>query len=164
MRRFFVCLGLAGLLLGSATDANAQKAFSSKEVSERINVLRTRLQAYQLKSVRKVIDKTPLDNETVEIKSEKAFVELDSRPGAALTVLFHDSELPGNSAAQSASSMVVATAGTPGVNQQPSAINEEQRLRNERFDALRQKVQLATRRAHSAAKTINSQMASLEKK
>ncbi len=162
MRRFFVCLGLAGLLLGSATDANAQKAFSSKEVNERINVLRTRLQAYQLKSVRKVIDKTPLDNETVEIKSEKAFVELDSRPDAALTVLFHDSELPGNSATLPGSPTVVAAANTPVVDKQPETLNEEQRLRNERFNALRQKVQMATRRTHNEAKNINSQMARIQ--
>jgi hypothetical protein len=161
MRKFLVAVGLVALLVGSVPEANAQRAFSNKELNERIKALRTRLADYQQKSVRKVIDRTPLANESIAITTEKAFVELDSRKDAAVTVLFHDNEFQGNSAALPATrqSVLPIAAGTDG---KLLAEGEEKRLRNEKFAALRQKVQMATRRTHNEAVVINSQMAKLQ--
>lgn len=159
MRGFLVGIAAASILLASANDVSAQRAFSNQELNQRISALRSRLQNYQLKTVRKVVDRTPADNETVlittedtiEKKSDKPFVEIDTRPDAAVTVLFHDNEFAPVSAAPVQKNAVKAQAD----------FEEEKRQRQEKFAALRLKVQSATRRTHDQARKITDQVARL---
>lgn len=161
MRSFLVGIAISTVLFASADGAFAQRAFSNKELNERVSALRTRLQNYQVKSARKVIDRSPADAETIAITTEnltskiveKPFMEIDSRPDASLTVLFHDPE---------SSSSVKPYASNNKLETKVSAhADEEARLRQEKFDALRLKVQNATRRTRSEAMKINKQVAQL---
>lgn len=97
MRSFGVWFVLAGLILSSAGSADAQKS-SNKDMNERINALRNRLQNYQLERVRKEPQKVALinENETVEVKFEQLVEEFESRKDVAVTVLFHDADYSEN--------------------------------------------------------------------
>lgn len=161
MRSFLVGIAISTVLFASADGAFAQRAFSNKELNERVSALRTRLQNYQVKSARKIVDRIPADAETIAITTEnltnkiveKPFMEIDSRPDASLTVLFHDTEF---------ASPVRQNLTTAALETKVSThADEEARLRQEKFDALRLKVQNATRRTRSEAMKINKQVAQL---
>lgn len=161
MRKFIILVSLFVLLFGSATAVDAQRAFSNQELNARISALRTRLNDYQQKSVRKTVDKTKKEAETVQVKVEKAFVELDASKDVAVTVLFHDNEFHGNSTLLPAKDLLAANSDKTVAAAANSSLSDEQRLRNEKFDALRRKVQLATRRSRDEALSINNQMAKI---
>lgn len=120
MRSFGIWFVLAGLILSSAGSADAQKS-SNKDMNERINALRNRLQNYQLERVRKEPQKVALinENETVEVKFEQLVEEFESRKDVAVTVLFHDADYsenavnPGFSAALEQGDKNVEKAQTP---------------------------------------------------
>jgi hypothetical protein len=156
MQRLFVTVSLAGMLMLLPSDVNAQRAFSSKELTARINALRSRLQDHQSRSVRKVIDRAPLNEDSVEVKVEKAFVELDTSKDAAVTVLFHDSEFPAKEI-KAGEGLQTQLAANPAL-----ASSQEQKLREEKFAALKLKVQMATRRTHDAAQKINGMVAKIQ--
>jgi hypothetical protein len=109
MRSFGIGLILTGLILASASDADAQRT-SNKEMNERINALRNRLQNFQLERVRKEPQKTaPINgNETVEVKYEQLLEEFESRKDVAVTVLFHDTEFVDNTGLKDTSGIVVS--------------------------------------------------------
>jgi len=160
MRSFLVGIAITTVLFASADGAFAQRAFTNKEFNDRIAAMRSRLQNQQIKSVRKVVDHTPENTETVAVKTEKKkvakvqkpFLELDNQPDASLTVLFHDTEFSSPRQNEKSPARIADTKFNS---------NEESRLRQEKFDALRMKVRNATRRTHSTAMEINNQVAKL---
>jgi len=93
MRSFGIGFVLAGLIIASASGADAQSP-ANNGINERISALRNRLQNYQLERVRKEPQKVTLinENETVEVKFEQLVEEFETRKDVAVTVLFHDAD------------------------------------------------------------------------
>ncbi|MBU1108837.1 MAG: hypothetical protein KKB51_19325 [Candidatus Riflebacteria bacterium] len=166
MRGFSIGFVLAGLILTSTTNVDAQRAFTGREMNERINALRNKLQNYQVEHVRKEPEKVALvkENETVEIKFEKLVEEFESRTDVAVTVLFHDPDF-GQSSAKNESPNDSRQVKEPALIAQAPIKNAtqpldvERTLRLEKYEELRRKVQLATRRTHANAQQINSMIA-----
>lgn len=189
MRKLFVGLGMAGLILAGSSEAMAQKTPTSKELNERIKALRSRLQDFQMKSVRNTDGQRQVSRESVElildqpdVKVEKIVEELENRKDVAVTVLFHDADsaqIPDTMADMPAigdevapePAVVVASAKTgqeKTVEKQQlpdpaliasAAAPEDNRVR--RYEDLRRRVYEATSRARSQAGEIKRQVASL---
>lgn len=176
MRSYGVSFLIAGLVMFSAGDVSAQRT-TNKEMHERINALRERLQNYQLERIREEPRKKALieEKETVEVKFEKLVEELESRKDVAVTVLFHDEDFARESSQQIIDDVdVVARTDTDKSVEKESAITTNQMVadaasqleaeraeRREKYEALRRKVQMATRRVHDNAMQINDMLAQI---
>ena len=169
MRSLGIGFVLAGLILASASDADAQRAFSSRELNERINALRSRLQNYHLERVCAEPENPVLvnENETVEIKFEKLVEEFEARDDVAVTVLFHDPDFAGNTAKSNPPAVAkpkkqpVVTAQAPTNPDAAQQLELERSQRQEKYNELRRRVQMATRRTREGAQQINSMVAQI---
>lgn len=184
MRSYSIPILLAGLIMASAGDVEAQRT-GNREMHERINALRNRLQNYQLERVREEPRKALVieEKETVEVKYEQLVEEFEARKDVAVTVLFHDEDFAKNQMTENTPATVdeetvavVAAVAEPAVDQsvvmaavsteKKTALDDaarqlelERALRQEKYEALRRRVQMATRRVHDQAREINSMVA-----
>jgi hypothetical protein len=174
MHSYSIPFLLAALIMASAGDVEAQRT-GNREMNERINALRNRLQNYQLERVREEPKKVSLvdEKETVEVKFEELIENFETRKDVAVTVLFHDEDFAGSRATE-----ISAAAGTDEKLAQTAPDNEpvtlstasdktsvivtaarqlelERAQRQEKYDALRRRVHMATRRVHDQATDIN---------
>lgn len=181
MRSYGITFLLAALIFASAGDVEAQRT-GNREMHERINALRNRLQNYQLERIRAEPKKAPLieERESVEVKFEELIENFESRKDVAVTVLFHDEDFSRSKTTESSS--VESLSGNIQVadaSVEPTTVKEkvvtstseladaakqldmERALRQEKYEALRRRVQMATRRVHEEAREINSMVAQL---
>lgn len=128
MRRFTSGLLVAGILLFcNSTQAMAQKTPAGRELNQRIQALRDRLQNFQSR-------RTPATTETPQIsgselilyqfeaKEEKIVEELESRSDVAVTVLFHDSEIAGNIVTEDFADAPAIETGTDAQKVEPEKV------------------------------------------
>jgi hypothetical protein len=189
MRSYSIPILLAGLIMASAGDVEAQRT-GNREMHERINALRNRLQNYQLERVREEPRKALVieEKETVEVKYEQLVEEFEARKDVAVTVLFHDEDFAKNQMTENTPATVdeetvavVAAVADPDIDNsavdKPAAkaavsterttvladaarqLEHERAQRQEKYEALRRRVQMATRRVHDQAREINSMVA-----
>jgi len=181
MRSYGITFLLAGLIFASAGDVEAQRT-GNREMHERINALRNRLQNYQLERIKAEPKKAALieEKESVEVKFEELIENFETRKDVAVTVLFHDEDFARSmttdeSAAESASGIIEETddsvklvaAGNNVNNSNSDLVDAAKQLeieraqRQEKYEALRRRVQMATRRVHDEAREINSMVAQI---
>ncbi|KAF1082228.1 MAG: hypothetical protein GQF41_1868 [Candidatus Rifleibacterium amylolyticum] len=181
MRSYGITFLLAGLIFASAGDVEAQRT-GNREMHERINALRNRLQNYQLERIRAEPKKAPLieERESVEVKFEELVENFESRKDVAVTVLFHDEDFSRSRSTESSSveglsgSIEVADAAVEPTPVKENAIpltsdladaakqlDMERAQRQEKYEALRRRVQMATRRVHEEAREINGMVAQI---
>ena len=192
MRSYSIPILLAGLIMASAGDVEAQRT-GNREMHERINALRNRLQNYQLERVREEPRKALVieEKETVEVKYEQLVEEFEARKDVAVTVLFHDEDFAKNQMTEYTPATVdeetvavvaaVAAVAEPDIDNsavdKPAAkaavsterttvladaarqLELERAQRQEKYESLRRRVQMATRRVHDQAREINSMVA-----
>ncbi len=189
MRRFVGGILAAGVFFFcGSSQVMAQRVPAGKELNQRIQALRERLQNYQnqrnpLKQQNQVNPGESLIIEPDETKGEVIVEELENRKDVAVTVLFHDS---GNSTAdldfenaqaldadqnetdsgKDASMKIVsvkAAKNDPGSEMRASVKKSDDKptkdSRLARYEELRQRVYLATRSARAQAVDINRQIA-----
>lgn len=179
MRSYGIPFLLAGLIVASAGDVEAQRT-GNREMHARINALRNRLQNYQLERVREEPRKVVIEEEkeTVEVKFEQLIEDFETRKDVAVTVLFHDEDFARRQMAQDESTpssdenLVLAGAPVEPVVSDAKEVTEtvdltdaakqlefERAQRQEKYEALRRRVHMATRRIHEQARDINSMVA-----
>ncbi|PKL49776.1 MAG: hypothetical protein CVV42_05420 [Candidatus Riflebacteria bacterium HGW-Riflebacteria-2] len=181
MRSYAIPFLLAGLIIASAGDVEAQRT-GNREMHERINALRNRLQNYQLERVREEPKLAPVvqEKETVEVKFEELVENFESRKDVAVTVLFHDEDFAKSQATEiapvNATDKKTETAApveepvkvaatfmpkTPDIIDAAKQLELERAQRQEKYEALRRRVHMATRRVHDQALEINSMVAQI---
>lgn len=170
MRSYSIPFLLAGLIMASAGDVEAQRT-GSREMNERINALRNRLQNYQLERVREEPKIAPLvdEKETVEVKFEELIENFETRKDVAVTVLFHDEDFAGGRATEISQvapaddpvTLSKAVSKTPEIVSAARQLELERAQRQEKYEALRRRVHMATRRVHDQATAINGMVAKI---
>jgi len=189
MRRFVSGILVAGVFLFcGSSQVMAQRVPAGKELNQRIQALRERLQNYQnqrnpVKAQNQAEPGEGLILEPDEPKGEIIVEELENRKDVAVTVLFHDAgNLPAdvdfeNVEAQDADQneidskngtgvkivSVRAAKSDAGVEKRDSVkksdVRQTKDTRLARYEELRQRVYLATRNARAQAVDINRQIA-----
>jgi len=181
MRSYGITFLLVGLIFASAGDVEAQRA-GNREMHERINALRNRLQNYQLERIRAEPKKATLieEKESVEVKFEELVENFESRKDVAVTVLFHDEDFSRSKSTESSSvESLSVNVQVADASVEPTTVKEnvvistseladaakqldmERAQRQEKYEALRRRVQMATRRVHEEAREINSMVAQI---
>ncbi len=179
MHNYITGMLITGLMVFSASSVDAQRV-TNKEMHDRINALRSRLQNYQLERVREEPRKAVLadEKETVEVRFEELVENFESRKDVAVTVLFHDedfaksTETDNSKVADIENKQMLAafpedtkTASLSDQQEQADNIDAMQQLelervqRHEKYEALRRRVQMATRRTRNQAMEINDMVA-----
>lgn len=168
MRRFVVGLFLAYLaVFCGSTQVFAQKSPGSRDVNQRIQALRNKLIDFQAQRSNKA-DKAEDPNlimDTFEVKGEKLVEEFEKRSDVAVTVLFHDSEMP-LSAAMTSEPVAnfheeqIEESAEKSVKIETPHLESDSRLK--RYEDLRQRVCLATRSIRFQASQINRQIARVQ--
>ncbi len=184
MRSYSIPVLLIGLIVASAGDVQAQRT-GNREMNERINALRSRLQNYQLERIRSEPKKVALieEKETVEVKAvevkfEQLVEDFEARKDVAVTVLFHDEDfakgLTTDNVTQvrtvenkvvAPSSDKLSAAGNSREEQVKidpvRQLELERAQRQEKYEELRRRVHMATRRVHDQAREINGMVAKI---
>ncbi|HNX76466.1 MAG TPA: hypothetical protein PLM07_05225 [Candidatus Rifleibacterium sp.] len=179
MRRFVSGILVAGVFFFcGSSQAMAQRTPGLKEVNERIQALRQRLQNYQsqrgtIKQDQATCESADLIVETPEPKVEKIVEELENRKDVAVTVLFHDPDCQFSSEDFADAAAIEDLSAEPDNNKiilanAPQAVQQVSETtsaaapgnnRLARYEELRKRVYLATRNARTQAHDINRQIA-----
>ena len=181
MRRFVSGILVAGVFFFcGSSQVMAQRTPALKEVNERIQALRQRLQNYQsqrgaTKQQQAACEPADLILEPPEPKVEKIVEELENRKDVAVTVLFHDPDCQFISEDFADAAAVENLPAEPEndkiilANAQPAGQNVSDTAsaatpadnRLARYEELRKRVYLATRNARTQAHDISRQIASI---
>lgn len=161
MRKAILVCGMIASLCFPTGKALAQKnELDRKDVNNRIEALRSRLDEFRQNKIQRVREPEPVVVEKIEESFEQISVELENRNDVAVVVLFKDADYvvaPEEPELEKPASR----ADTIPLSIYESNRQQEDLARKNRYDELRRRVFLATRRTQDSATGLQQLVANI---